>query len=132
MLLEKLSKFLIPLSDCPFVLNCLPVFLGKSPCFREKTGKVIYRRHPQYDSHAAAAAFSRVQRNAVPRLSRIGQHSVRLRYGALRQARWRNSFQPKNMKLGIANDSERAGHEQAAQIAVTLFADTAEPFLTCD
>src|ERR1035437_2605091 len=87
---------------------------------------------PQYESHAAAAAFSRVQRNAVPRLSRIGQHSVRLRYGALRQARWRNSFQPKNMKLGIANDSERAGHEQAAQIAVTLFADTAEPFLTCD
>ena len=59
LLLEKLSKFLIPLSDCPFVLNCLPVFLGKSPCFREKTGKVIYRRHPQYDSHAAAAAFSR-------------------------------------------------------------------------
>src|ERR1019366_5502207 len=73
LLLEKLSKFLIPLSDCPFVLNRLPVFLGKSPCFREKTGKVIYRRHPQYDSHAAAAAFSRVQRNAVPRLSRIGQ-----------------------------------------------------------
>src|ERR1019366_6309383 len=34
------------------------------------------------------------------------------------------------MDLGIANDSERAGHEQAAQIAVTLFADTAEPFLT--
>ena len=70
LLLEKLSKFLIPLSDCPFVLNCLPVFLGKSPCFREKTGKVIYRRHPQYDSHAAAAAFSRVQRNTVPRASR--------------------------------------------------------------
>jgi len=36
--LEKLSKSLIPLSDCPFVLNRLPVFLGKSPCFREKTG----------------------------------------------------------------------------------------------
>src|ERR1019366_1537262 len=36
LLLEKLSKFLIPLSDCPFVLNRLPVFLGKSPCFREK------------------------------------------------------------------------------------------------
>jgi hypothetical protein len=38
LLLEKLSKSLIPLSDCPFVLNRLPVFLGKSPCFREKTG----------------------------------------------------------------------------------------------
>jgi hypothetical protein len=36
LLLEKLSKFLIPLSDCPFVLNRLPVFLGKYPCFREK------------------------------------------------------------------------------------------------
>ena len=31
--------------------------------------------------------------------------------------------------LGIADDGERAGHEQAAQIAVTLFADTAEPVL---
>src|SRR6202049_4562297 len=37
LLLKKLSKSLIPLSDCPFVLNRLPVFLGKSPCFREKT-----------------------------------------------------------------------------------------------
>src|ERR1035441_436121 len=32
--------------------------------------------------------------------------------------------------LGIADDGERTGHEQAAQIAVTLFADTAEPVLT--
>ena len=31
---------------------------------------------------------------------------------------------------GIANDGERAGHEQAAQIAVALFADTAEPVFT--
>src|ERR1700730_13900220 len=38
LLLEKLSKSLIPLSDCPFVLNRLPVFLGKSPCFRFETG----------------------------------------------------------------------------------------------
>jgi hypothetical protein len=38
LLLEKLSKSLIPLSDCPFVLNRLPVFLGKYPCFPEKTG----------------------------------------------------------------------------------------------
>ena len=37
LLLKKLSKSLITLSDCPFVLNRLPVFLGKSPCFREKT-----------------------------------------------------------------------------------------------
>ena len=33
------------------------------------------------------------------------------------------------MDLGIANDGQRAGHEQAAQIAVTLLADTAEPVL---
>src|ERR1019366_7831825 len=39
LLLEKLSKSLIPLSDCPFVLNRLPVFLGKYPCFPGKTGK---------------------------------------------------------------------------------------------
>ena len=31
------------------------------------------------------------------------------------------------MDLGVADNGERAGHEQAAQIAVTLFADTAEP-----
>src|SRR5450756_1914962 len=31
------------------------------------------------------------------------------------------------MDLGIANDGKRTGHEQAAQIAVTLLADTAEP-----
>jgi hypothetical protein len=33
------------------------------------------------------------------------------------------------MDLGITDDSERTDHEQAAQIAVTLFADTAEPVL---
>src|SRR5580658_10850920 len=31
------------------------------------------------------------------------------------------------MELGIADDGECAGHKQAAQIAVPLFADTAEP-----
>src|SRR4051794_36884289 len=31
--------------------------------------------------------------------------------------------------LGIADDGECTGHEQAAQIAVTLFADAAEPVL---
>src|SRR6476661_4253540 len=33
------------------------------------------------------------------------------------------------MDLGVTDDGERAGHEQAAQIAVTLFADIAEPVL---
>src|SRR5258705_10086201 len=36
---------------------------------------------------------------------------------------------PRAMDLGVANDGECSGHEQAAQIAVPLFADTAEPFL---
>src|SRR6266404_9739089 len=31
------------------------------------------------------------------------------------------------MDLGVTDDRERAGHEQAAQIAVTLFAYIAEP-----
>jgi hypothetical protein len=31
--------------------------------------------------------------------------------------------------LGVTDDGERAGHEQAAQIAVTLFTDIAEPVL---
>jgi hypothetical protein len=33
------------------------------------------------------------------------------------------------MDVGVADDGERAGHEQAAQIAVTLLADIAEPVL---
>ena len=33
------------------------------------------------------------------------------------------------MDLGIADDGECAGSEQAAQIAIALFADTAELFL---
>src|SRR5258705_11575825 len=33
------------------------------------------------------------------------------------------------MDLGVTDDRERAGHEQAAQIAVTWFADIAEPVL---
>jgi len=33
------------------------------------------------------------------------------------------------MDLGVTDDGERAGHEQAVQIAVTLFADIAEPVL---
>ena len=32
--------------------------------------------------------------------------------------------------LGVANDGECAGHEQTAQIAIPLFADTAEPIPT--
>src|SRR6202162_2910413 len=34
------------------------------------------------------------------------------------------------MDLGIADDGERASDEQAAQVAVTSFTDTAEPVLT--
>ena len=33
------------------------------------------------------------------------------------------------MDLGVADDRERASHEQAAQIAVTLLADMAKPVL---
>jgi hypothetical protein len=33
------------------------------------------------------------------------------------------------MDLGVTDDSKRAGHEQAAKIAVTLFAYIAEPVL---
>ena len=32
--------------------------------------------------------------------------------------------------LGMADDRQRAGHEQTAQVAVTLLADAAEPFPT--
>src|SRR5258708_36518771 len=39
LLLEKSSKCLIPLRDCPFVLKSPPCFLGESPCFPEKTPK---------------------------------------------------------------------------------------------
>jgi hypothetical protein len=33
LLLEKLSKSLIPHGNCPFFRNCLPVFVGICPCF---------------------------------------------------------------------------------------------------
>jgi hypothetical protein len=33
------------------------------------------------------------------------------------------------MDLGVADDGECSGHEQAAQIAITLFADAAEPLV---
>jgi hypothetical protein len=33
------------------------------------------------------------------------------------------------MDLGVADNGERTGHKQAAQIAVTLLADTAKPVL---
>src|ERR1039457_691964 len=36
---------------------------------------------------------------------------------------------PGAIYLGIANDGERPGHEQAAQIAIALLTDTAEPVL---
>src|ERR1700680_1546402 len=66
LLLEKLSKSLIPLSDCPFVLNRLPVFLGKSPCFREKT-----------DSQAMGLARSATNLpGEAPRLCRGGSKSL--------------------------------------------------------
>ena len=34
------------------------------------------------------------------------------------------------MDLGIADDGQRTGHEQAAEIAIALFADAAEPLPT--
>jgi hypothetical protein len=37
---------------------------------------------------------------------------------------------PSAMDLGVSDDSERADYKQAAQIAVSLFADTAEPVPT--
>ena len=36
---------------------------------------------------------------------------------------------PGAVDLGVADDGECTGHEQATQIAVTLFADAAEPVL---
>ena len=36
---------------------------------------------------------------------------------------------PGSVNLGVTDDGECTGHEQAAQIAVTVFADAAEPVL---
>src|SRR5664279_8969 len=46
-----------------------------------------------------------------------------------RQQRREPGPMPGAMDLGVTDDSKRAGHEQAPQIAVTLFADAAEPVL---
>jgi hypothetical protein len=73
LLLEKLSKSLIPLGDCPFVLNRLPVFLGKSPCFRKKTDS---RRQSNsttdgIDGEALVRSLGRLERLIDTRSSRI-------------------------------------------------------------
>src|SRR5271166_6636321 len=53
--------------------------------------------------------------------------------GDLRRAPCKQCREPGPMlgavDLGVADDGECTGHEQAAQIAVTLLADTAEPVL---
>ncbi len=47
LLLEKSSKSLIPLGDCPFVLNCLPVFLENLPVSggKQRVAAVEGREH---------------------------------------------------------------------------------------
>ena len=39
---------------------------------------------------------------------------------------------PGAMDFGIADDGERAGREQAAQVAIASFADIAEPVLAAE
>jgi hypothetical protein len=94
------------------VLNRLPVFLGKSPCFRV-SGEVRLAlvttpiRAILLASAMAATFVGRRANNAV-------SHGRCL-------VPW---------ILALVDDGERSGHEQAAQIAITSFADTAEPVLT--
>jgi hypothetical protein len=49
LLLEKSSKSLIPLSDCPFVLNRLPVFLKNLPVSGKKQGNMSVLRNLAID-----------------------------------------------------------------------------------
>jgi hypothetical protein len=67
--MEELSKSLIPLSDCPFLLNHLPVILGKSPCYRFETGN--FRR---CKSAILTAMTSRTR--WMPRESRRGSRGL--------------------------------------------------------
>jgi len=53
LLLQKSSKSLISLSDCPVRRSIAPCFSGKSPCFREITGISLGR----WTHSRAAAAF---------------------------------------------------------------------------
>jgi hypothetical protein len=55
LLLEKSSKSLIPLSDCPFVLNRLPVFLENLPVSGKKQGA-------SGQAHSVSAADSAIGR----------------------------------------------------------------------
>jgi len=59
----------------------------------------------------------------------VGERDGRDLGRAPRQQRAEPGPMPGAMDLGIADDGECSGHEQAAQVAVTLFADTAEPLL---
>src|SRR5664280_2620525 len=49
--------------------------------------------------------------------------------GTLESSFWKRQPMLGAMDLGIADDGERADHEQAAQIAIALLADTAESVL---
>jgi hypothetical protein len=56
----------------------------------------------------------------------VGQCDGRDLGGTPRQQRGKLRPMPGAMDLGVANDGECAGRKQAAQVAIALFADTAE------
>src|SRR6266478_7796021 len=100
-------------------------------------------RPPNRQHHAGCPARSRLRRKRDGLLVTLalGHHGpghprnlVGKRDGDdLRRAPRQQRREPGPMlgavDLGVANDGECSGYEQAAQIAVTLFADAAEPVL---
>jgi hypothetical protein len=59
----------------------------------------------------------------------VGERDGRDLRGSPRQQRGKPRPVLGAMDFGIADDGERAGREQAAQVAIASFADTAEPVL---
>jgi hypothetical protein len=90
---------------------------------------------------ALRAVRLRRKRDGLPIMLALGHHGpghprnlVSKRYsGDLGRASGQQGREPGAMPgamdLGIADDGECTGHEQAAQIAVTLFTDVTEPLL---
>jgi hypothetical protein len=107
LLLKKLSKSLITLSNCPFVLNRLPVFLGKSPCFREKTDSAAMGL-----AKGEAANVIFIELPTDPATPELGAASVDGRRHQLGMSCWA-AYMPDDMRVNAAASLGRSNSTPA-------------------
>jgi hypothetical protein len=101
-----------------YVLFALPTFTS-----RRVSGAISFSR----ERDGFFVAFAPGHHSPGHSRNLVGERDSRNLGRPPRQQRREPGSVPGAMDLGIADDRERASHEQAAQIAISLFADTAEP-----